>query len=189
MLPLPRYTSSYTTRTLRDLSQKWRYDLTPHRPTCIFTGLSSALITKNSIPTPYAFEITYLAEKLDTVSCTGPLLIQPTKTFEDVREGRHHIDIMLIPGGAGARPWAASEGLKEFIKWGAENIEWVLTGEISLLGILSQYVWLMKTVCTGSWLLASTGALDGQKATTNKSAFKECQVSLVTTTTNVFKDR
>jgi transcriptional regulator GlxA family with amidase domain len=32
-------------------------------------------------------------------------------------------------------------------------------------------------VCTGSWLLADTGALNGQRATTNKSAFLECKVS------------
>jgi putative intracellular protease/amidase len=31
-------------------------------------------------------------------------------------------------------------------------------------------------VCTGSWLLAATGCLKGEKATTNKIAFNECKV-------------
>jgi transcriptional regulator GlxA family with amidase domain len=31
-------------------------------------------------------------------------------------------------------------------------------------------------VCTGSWLLAATGCLRGEKATTNKIAFNECKV-------------
>jgi hypothetical protein len=38
------------------------------------------------------------------------------------------MDIMLLPGGVGARPWNASQGLKEFIKWGAESAEYTLTG-------------------------------------------------------------
>lgn len=38
------------------------------------------------------------------------------------------LDILLTPGGLGASPLAASDGLKEFAKWGAENEETVLTG-------------------------------------------------------------
>lgn len=34
-------------------------------------------------------------------------------------------------------------------------------------------------VCTGSWLVAHTGLLNGYKATTNKSAYKSAVVSMV----------
>lgn len=32
------------------------------------------------------------------------------------------------------------------------------------------------SVCTGSWILAGTGILDGKRATTNKSGFKIVKV-------------
>lgn len=32
------------------------------------------------------------------------------------------------------------------------------------------------SVCTGSWILAGTGILDGKRATTNKSYFKAVKV-------------
>ncbi|KAI9633370.1 class I glutamine amidotransferase-like protein [Dioszegia hungarica] len=126
-------------------------------PSSILSALSPSSIERNSIETPYAFEITNLGETLDDVTCTGNLNIRPGKTYADVREGRAKMDIMLLPGGVGARPWNASQALKAFIKWGAGSAEYTLT------------------VCTGSWLLADTGALNGQRATTNKAAFLECK--------------
>jgi hypothetical protein len=48
---------------------------------------------------------------------------------------------MLLPGGFGARPWNASEGLKGFVKWAAEHVETTLTG---MPGLVLQTVVLVQ---------------------------------------------
>ena len=63
------------------------------------------------------------------------------------------VDILLIPGGMGTRQCVNDDRL---------------IGEIRRLAELAPDV---LTVCTGTSLLARTGLLDGQKATSNKIAF------------------
>lgn len=46
----------------------------------------------------------------------------------------------------------------------------------------------MLTVCSGSWLLAALGLLDGKKATSNKFLFNEIRVRLVSTAINHVSD-
>lgn len=62
-------------------------------------------------------------------------------------------DILLVPGGPGTRPGVDDAGL----------IGWI--GEAAAASEI------VATVCTGSALLAKTGAIDGQAATSNKAAF------------------
>lgn len=64
--------------------------------------------------------------------CSFGLNVIPNATFDEVREGKVKIDAILLPGGTGARPWNASDGLKDFVRWAArdDSVEWVLTGEL-----------------------------------------------------------
>ncbi|MBT5435816.1 MAG: DJ-1/PfpI family protein [Alphaproteobacteria bacterium] len=62
-------------------------------------------------------------------------------------------DLLLIPGGESAHEAAKSSVLADWIVETANHAE------------------LVMTVCTGSILLATTGVLDGRKATTNKLDF------------------
>lgn len=55
--------------------------------------------------------------------------------------------------GKEAAPDAVDPSLMEFIKKQAPGVKYILT------------------VCTGSWIFAGTGLLDGKKATTNKAYF------------------
>lgn len=62
--------------------------------------------------------------------------------------------------GLGTRPGVISSTVLEFIKLQAPGARYVLS------------------VCTGSWLLAKAGVLDGKKATSNKAAFRSLMVWL-----------
>ncbi|KAF5366225.1 hypothetical protein D9758_005709 [Tetrapyrgos nigripes] len=100
-----------------------------------------------------AIEIEYLSHSLDPVyPGTGPGLL-PTKTYKDTDA---HYDIIMVPGGP-AEPAvvdAIDPSLFDFLKREGPKAKYVLT------------------ICTGSWLLARTGLLNGKQATTNKSCYR-----------------
>lgn len=64
----------------------------------------------------------------------------------------------LTSTGAGARPGVISPSVLQFIKLQAPGAKYILSA------------------CTGSWILAQAGVLDGKKATSNKSALRELMV-------------
>ncbi len=83
---------------------------------------------------------------------------------------------IFVPGGKGVRQMQHDPPLLEWLRDAATR---------------SAETELVFTVCTGSWLLASSGALDGIRATSNKAALQaghpqRCrpQVRLSTTHTN-----
>ena len=95
-------------------------------------------------------EITVIAEKAGAVKSSGG----PSGHAEVAMEDAHGFDVLLIPGGIGTR--------KEMHN-GPFMRELVRLAEASRL---------VMTVCTGSYLLAKTGLLDGRKTTTNKKVFR-----------------
>jgi putative intracellular protease/amidase len=76
-----------------------------------------------------------------------------TMATRPLRELSSGADVFLIPGGPGTRREVANAGLVAEVRRVAEASGHVLT------------------VCTGSALLATTGLLNGRKATSNKRAF------------------
>jgi len=64
-------------------------------------------------------------------------------------------DAILVPGGQGVRTEVHNEWLLSWLRDAAEHSKSVLT------------------VCTGSWLLGASGALDGIPATSNKAALRQ----------------
>jgi transcriptional regulator GlxA family with amidase domain len=94
--------------------------------------------------------ITVLAESAGSVrSSQGPACVA-----DAALAGDHGLDVLLIPGGMGTRREVLNEPFLAEIRRQCETARFV------------------ATVCTGSGLLAKTGALDGHKATSNKFAFK-----------------
>lgn len=94
--------------------------------------------------------IAVIAEK------TGPVKssVGPSGVAEATLAGSSGFDVLLIPGGIGTRTQMANAPF---------------LAELKRLAKASRIV---ATVCTGSFLLARTGLLDGRKATTNKRVFQ-----------------
>ncbi|TRM58180.1 class I glutamine amidotransferase-like protein [Schizophyllum amplum] len=108
--------------------------------------------TYDSIPT--LGPLTYLAPSNEPTGPgisgeAGPRVI-PDKTYAEATE---QFDILLVPGGFNPGP----PELLDFLTRQVPGAKYVLT------------------VCTGSWILAKTGALDGKRATGNKFLFKKMQ--------------
>ncbi|EIN06460.1 class I glutamine amidotransferase-like protein [Punctularia strigosozonata HHB-11173 SS5] len=107
-------------------------------------------------PPKYAFDIEYLGHTRDPVEpISGPSVL-PQRTYDEVLASKEQFDILLVPGGA--RPEGVPRSLTEFIRAQAPGARYILS------------------VCTGSWVLAGAGILDGRKATTNKRAFNSAKV-------------
>ncbi|TDL26224.1 class I glutamine amidotransferase-like protein [Rickenella mellea] len=117
-------------------------------------------LEKRKLKTPACtLTVTYLSHTLDPVVPTSGPATLPQLTYDDALKQKIQYDILLVPGGLGARPGAVPDALVNFLKVQAPGAKYVFT------------------VCTGSWILAGTGYLDGRRATTNKAAFKSCKES------------
>ncbi|KAG8719159.1 hypothetical protein FRC08_003511 [Ceratobasidium sp. 394] len=119
-----------------------------------FLAKGSMVQTSPSWPfAPYEFVIDYLAETADpVVPGIGPALV-PTKTFAQANGTQY--DLILVPGGLGTRPAYISATVLDFVRTQTPGLQYLLS------------------VCTGSWVLAQAGVLEGKNATTNKAAYKQ----------------
>ncbi|MBC8121280.1 MAG: DJ-1/PfpI family protein [Gemmatimonadaceae bacterium] len=94
------------------------------------------------------FQVITIAERARTVKCVGGLLVQPHATIGD----HPPLDILVVPGGFGTRRERLNPVLLDWIAAQDEQTE------------------LTTSVCTGAFLLAERGLLDGRRATTHWSA-------------------
>lgn len=85
-----------------------------------------------------------VAESAELVKCRNGLLVQPAYTLDNCPE----FDILVVPGGRGTRSAIHR----------AELIDWIVQR--------SERIELTTSVCTGSFLLAKAGLLDGKATTT-----------------------
>ena len=91
------------------------------------------------------FQVFTVAEKSKTVRCRGGLLVEPHYTVENAPP----LDIIVVPGGQGTRRERHNQKLLDWVEAQNERTE------------------LTLSVCTGAFLLAERGLLDGKKATTH----------------------
>jgi putative intracellular protease/amidase len=82
-------------------------------------------------------------------ACVGQSVV-PTHTYETAPED---IEVLLVPGGFGARDSDNVKRVREFVKERYPKLRYLLT------------------VCTGSAIVAQTGILDGKEGTSNKRSF------------------
>jgi transcriptional regulator GlxA family with amidase domain len=97
-----------------------------------------------------AARITIVAEKAGAIKSSCGVC----GVAEATMAGSGGFDVLLIPGGIGIRKEMANPPF------------------LAELRRLAEASGLVATVCTGSFLLAKTGLLDGRKATSNKRVFQ-----------------
>lgn len=91
------------------------------------------------------FHVLTIAERDRVVACRGGLLVQPHATIEQ----HPLLDILVVPGGQGTRRERHNERV----------LDWIVQQD--------QYTQLTTSVCTGAFLLAERGLLNGHQATTH----------------------
>ena len=98
---------------------------------------------------PEAVDIKIVAETLDPVASYHGTRTTVDRTLSDSTD----YDLILIPGGDSAPLEPRNDAINNWIIETSKNAEYVLA------------------VCTGTVLLATTGLLDGRRATTNKKDY------------------
>ena len=91
------------------------------------------------------FTAVTIAEEHRLVTCRGGLLVQPHATIDE----HPPLDILVVPGGQGTR--------RE--RHNARLLDWIAAQD--------GRTELTTSVCTGAFLLAERGLLDGRRATTH----------------------
>ncbi|KAF9265639.1 class I glutamine amidotransferase-like protein [Marasmius fiardii PR-910] len=111
---------------------------------------STAQFAKTSLP-DIAIEAEYLSHTTEPVTPYSGAQILPSMTYEQGLST--DFGIILIPGGPN-HPKELPPAIFDFLKKKSPKAEYVLS------------------VCTGSWILAAAGILNGKRATTNKALYR-----------------
>lgn len=118
-----------------------------------FVGPLSVFSMANRGLDPEPFTIFTVAEKKKPLTTRHGLAVTPAFSFAD----HPPIDILIVPGGLGARREVHNSSVKDWIRNTASTAEHLLS------------------VCTGALLIGAAGILDGIRATTHHSAFDKLQ--------------
>ena len=94
------------------------------------------------------FNVRTIAEERKTVTCTGGLLVEPHLAIA-AGDAETRFDIIVVPGGQGTRRERLNGPVLDWIAAQDRRTE------------------LTTSVCTGAFLLAERGILDGKRATTH----------------------
>jgi len=111
-----------------------------------FAGPYEVLVAaRRSDGDPY-FEVVTVAEQRD-ITCWGGLKVIADHTFETCPK----LDFLIVPGGPGAR----------------EKLPEKQAAPIAFIGERRAELSSLASVCTGAFLLARAGVLEGRRATTH----------------------
>ncbi|MDQ2805735.1 MAG: DJ-1/PfpI family protein [Chloroflexota bacterium] len=114
------------------------------------TGVSSGTAASGA-----PFSVFTVAETAALVRCQGGLLVQPQHTIAD----HPPLDLLVVPGGWGTRRAVHNAAL----------LDWIAAQD--------QTTQLTLSVCTGAFLLAARGLLDGHPATTHWASLDRLQAT------------
>lgn len=108
-----------------------------------FEVFSAARLTGNAPERPFA--VLTVAESTEPLRCNNPVTVLPDYTLETCPQA----DILVVPGGQGTRSAIDRTLLIDWIRTRTSAAE------------------ITASVCTGSFLLAQAGLLDGYATTTH----------------------
>jgi transcriptional regulator GlxA family with amidase domain len=91
------------------------------------------------------YDVHVIAERSDIVRCRNGLLVKPHATID----AHPDLDIVVVPGGRGTRREQTNPRILAWLRDQAGRVD------------------LVTSVCTGAFLLAANGMLDGKAATTH----------------------
>jgi transcriptional regulator GlxA family with amidase domain len=94
-----------------------------------------------------AFDVQTVAETTNPIRTRGGLTVTPDMPLQDASAA----DVLVVPGGQGARTAMHRDAVLDWVRTGAETAEIVLS------------------VCTGAFILAQAGLLSGCTVTTHHS--------------------
>jgi len=120
-------------------------------PLEVFARTARWLVDQGRCRQP-AYTVELLAARHSIVRSSSGLELVVRRSFTEVRDG---IDTLLVAGGIGARRAPSDRAL---LKW---------------LRRIAPRVRRLASVCTGAFLLAEAGLLDGRRATTHWAACRE----------------
>lgn len=119
----------------------------------VFTTASRVYGKQNLLSSVTPFEVFTIGKTKEPIHARAGLKIDPNFDFNT----HSKIDVLLIPGGV------VTEALKD-----ASVINWIAT--------TSQQTQLTASICTGAFLLAKAGLLEGKSATTHWEDINDLRV-------------
>jgi len=113
---------------------------------------ANVIAASSGQPPPYALELA--APRRGALTTTGGVAMLATRALREVEA-----DTLLVAGGPGARAAIANRRLVKELRAVCERVPRV------------------GSICTGAFMLAATGLLDGQRATTHWAHFDEFEAA------------
>ena len=95
------------------------------------------------------YELTLVAAETTPIRTTSGLSLVPDMTFEQARGSGLPIDVLMVAGGHGTQAALKDRRLMEFAAWADQQAKRVIS------------------ICTGAFILAELGLLDGKRAATH----------------------
>lgn len=102
---------------------------------------------------PNSVKVELVGKSLDPVKGSNGLSVLPDRTFSE----NEQYDILIIPGGQGRKKAMYDEEVLKFVKDQMNGLSFLCS------------------VCTGAFVLAEAGVINGLKATTHHTALDELQ--------------
>ena len=118
-------------------------------PLEVFSRTARALTDEGRSKKPLPYTVEVVAAQRGRLRMSSGLELTASRRFSDVRGG---VDTLLVAGGRGAEAAAADPALVAWLRRMAPRVR------------------RLASICTGAFVLAEAGLLDGKRATTHWSA-------------------